>query len=153
MTVSWHSSNVYPWASFCSLVKYANVDFLVLKIHCSYVRGYLRGYCRVGICDHSVLFSLQFIWGLWLFQNKEFKNPEKKSSLCVLKAQSPTTHLYMLTQTFLHFPSGCDLVILSAFWGEWVYHFCYRTVLSPHQTSMRYLFITTHPSTHIYNVK
>ena len=82
-----------------------------------------------------------------------FKNPEKKSSLCVLKAQSPTTHLYMLTQTFLHFPSGCDLVILSAFWGEWVYHFCYRTVLSPHQTSMRYLFITTHPSTPIYNVK
>ena len=85
MTVSWHSSSVYPWASFCSLVKYANVDFLVLIIYCSYVRGYLRGYWRLGICDHSVLFFfLQFIWGLWLFQNKEFKPPPPKKiqSVC-----------------------------------------------------------------------
>ena len=85
MTVSWHSSSVYPWASFCSLVKYANVDFLVLIIYCSYVRGYLRGYWRLGICDHSVLFFfLQFLWGLWLFQNKEFKPPPPKKiqSVC-----------------------------------------------------------------------
>ena len=85
MTVSWHSSSVYPWASFCSLVKYANVDFLVLIIYCSYVRGYLRGYWRLGICDHSVLVFFCSLFGVYDYfriRNLNRPPPKKIQSVC-----------------------------------------------------------------------
>ena len=104
---------------------------------------------RVG---HDWATELNWLnWGLWLFQNKEFKNPEKnpvcsKGTVTYNSSLHVNTDIFALSVWMWSCNSQCIL-------GRMSLSFLLQNSSVTSQTSMCYLFITTHPSTPIYNVK